>query len=168
MNGASDLNGLRKTFHPGAPGFVHSAVNYPGDPPPETYKEYHPPGDLLQGMLGYHFPPLWTEFLTHVTENITLPQTSFAGGNNLGHQGKIRLSSFIFSKKIQNRQTHFVNGTWDQTRIVTVLNHAEPFVHVNWLYVHTSLHFLDLVHLKSIEHDYIKILKSQTYKYMPD
>ena len=27
-------------------------------------------------------PPPWTEFLTHATENITLPQTSFAGGNN--------------------------------------------------------------------------------------
>ena len=27
--------------------------------------------------------PLWTEFLTHATENITLPQTSFAGGNNV-------------------------------------------------------------------------------------
>ena len=28
-------------------------------------------------------PPwaLWTEFLTHACENITLPQTSFAGGN---------------------------------------------------------------------------------------
>ena len=26
--------------------------------------------------------PLWTEFLTHATENITLPQTSFAGGKN--------------------------------------------------------------------------------------
>ena len=55
------------------------------------------PGDL-QGMLGYHpletcnacwdttcnacwNTPLWTEFLTHTTENITLPQTSFAGGN---------------------------------------------------------------------------------------
>ena len=25
--------------------------------------------------------PLWTEFLTHAIENITLPQTSFAGGN---------------------------------------------------------------------------------------
>ena len=24
-------------------------------------------------------PPLWTEFLTHAYENITLPQTSFAG-----------------------------------------------------------------------------------------
>ena len=27
-------------------------------------------------------PPLWTEFLSHASENITLPQTSFAGGKN--------------------------------------------------------------------------------------
>ena len=27
-------------------------------------------------------PPLWTEFLTHACENITLLQTSFAGGKN--------------------------------------------------------------------------------------
>ena len=26
-------------------------------------------------------PPPWIEFVTHATENITLPQTSFAGGN---------------------------------------------------------------------------------------
>ena len=38
-------------------------------------------GYHLQGMLGYHHPhPPWTEFLTHASENITLPQTSFAGG----------------------------------------------------------------------------------------
>ena len=35
---------------------------------------------------GLHTPrdqapsPVWTEFLTHASENITLPQTSFAGG----------------------------------------------------------------------------------------
>ena len=29
-----------------------------------------------------HATPLWTEFLTHASENITLSQTSFAGGNN--------------------------------------------------------------------------------------
>ena len=28
-----------------------------------------------------HRPHLWTEFLTHASENITLPQTSFAGSN---------------------------------------------------------------------------------------
>ena len=27
--------------------------------------------------------PLWTEFLTYAAENITLPQTSFAGGKNI-------------------------------------------------------------------------------------
>ena len=27
-------------------------------------------------------PPLWTEFLTHASEIITLPETSFAGGKN--------------------------------------------------------------------------------------
>ena len=31
MNGASDLNGLRRTFHPASPGFVNSAVNCPGN-----------------------------------------------------------------------------------------------------------------------------------------
>ena len=30
---------------------------------------------------GADTPSLWTEFLTHACENITLPQTSFAGGN---------------------------------------------------------------------------------------
>ena len=29
------------------------------------------------------YSPLWTEFLTHATENITLPQTSFAGGKDV-------------------------------------------------------------------------------------
>ena len=49
-------------------------------PPPPGYLQgmlgYH-----LQCMLGYYHPPMWTEFLTHASENITLPQTSFAGGN---------------------------------------------------------------------------------------
>ena len=71
----------------------------PGDPKarPLNFPLGCGPGDL-QGMLGYHpletckacwdttcnacwNTPLWTEFLTHTTENITLPQTSFAGGN---------------------------------------------------------------------------------------
>ena len=34
---------------------------------------------------GRHAPPPWTEFLTHAYGNITLPQTSFAGGNNEFH-----------------------------------------------------------------------------------
>ena len=43
-------------------------------------------GYLLRGVVSQHAlrqtpPPPWTEFLTHATENITFPQTSFAGGN---------------------------------------------------------------------------------------
>ena len=73
----------------------------PGDPPMQGILgyylqgmlEYHPPppgylqGMLryhLQCMLGYHTPsPLWTEFLTHAFENITLPQTCLKMGCNL-------------------------------------------------------------------------------------
>ena len=37
--------------------------------------------------------PLWTEFLTHAYENITLPQTSFAGGNESNKNGR-RINMF--------------------------------------------------------------------------
>ena len=33
------------------------------------------------GVPAQVLPPPWTEFLTHASENIPLPQTSFAGGN---------------------------------------------------------------------------------------
>ena len=39
--------------------------------------------------------PLWTEFLTHATENITLPQTSFAGGKNVYEYGSVESSSWV-------------------------------------------------------------------------
>ena len=38
-----------------------------------------PGGGCLPGLVGWYPTPLWTEFLTNTTENITLPQTSFAG-----------------------------------------------------------------------------------------
>ena len=40
----------------------------------------HPPGARHPPRPGT--PLLYTEFLTHASENITLPQTSFADGNN--------------------------------------------------------------------------------------
>ena len=43
----------------------------PGASPPE---QASPPLDQP--------PSPWTEFLTHASKNITLPQTSFAGGKN--------------------------------------------------------------------------------------
>ena len=80
----------------------------PGDTPPRPDLSTSPLGvDLetckacwdttprdLQRMMGYHHmqcmlgyqpnppPPPCTEFLTHATENITLPQTLFVGGKN--------------------------------------------------------------------------------------
>ena len=52
---------------------IRRGVSPPGTPqsrhPP---KSRHPPEQTL--------PPLWTEFLTHAYQDITLPQTSFAGG----------------------------------------------------------------------------------------
>ena len=45
-----------------------------------------PWGLVLGGVVSQHAlteTPPWTEFLTHAYENITLPQTSFAGCNNL-------------------------------------------------------------------------------------
>ena len=48
---------------------------------PARHARIPPPPGYLKGMLGYHLqcmlgyhPPLSTEFLTHTSENITLPQ----------------------------------------------------------------------------------------------
>ena len=38
---------------------------------------------LPRGSYLPRYSPLWTEFLTHATDNTTLPQTSFAGGNKI-------------------------------------------------------------------------------------
>ena len=66
----------------------------PGTPGAGTPRSRHPPGpDQPPGTRppleqaptpGAGTPPasLWTEFLTHAYENITLTQISFAGGNN--------------------------------------------------------------------------------------
>ena len=50
-----------------------------GVPAPGGYLVWGVPG--RGGLTCPGTPPLWTEFLTHASENITLPQTSFAGGN---------------------------------------------------------------------------------------
>ena len=51
----------------------------PGTGSPPWEQAPLPPG---AGTPPRAVPPPWTETLTHATENITLPQTSFAGGNN--------------------------------------------------------------------------------------
>ena len=58
-----------------APPTTMHTTQQPCMPPLATMHE-HPSGNHTC------LPPhLWTEFLTHASENITLPQTSFAGGN---------------------------------------------------------------------------------------
>ena len=46
-------------------------------------------------------PPLWTEFLKHAYENITLPQTSFAGGNNGLYCTKWVYSHLLFGQLLR-------------------------------------------------------------------
>ena len=63
------------------------------------------PGGICLAGGGYPSTPLWTEFLTHATENITLPQTSFAGGYNTkrrsdAHHFQIFISCHLREKSI--------------------------------------------------------------------
>ena len=52
----------------------------PGTPPEQTPPgSRHPP----RSRAPREQAPPWTEFLTHASENITLSQTLFAGGNNI-------------------------------------------------------------------------------------
>ena len=52
-------------------------------------------------------PPLWTEFLTRTTENITLPQTSFTGGNKPLYKNVVQtwLNKTYFSAKTVTKLT---------------------------------------------------------------
>ena len=45
---------------PGTPPW-RPVARHAGIPPAMHAGIAHPPGDLLQGMLGYHHPSLWTE-----------------------------------------------------------------------------------------------------------
>ena len=55
------------------------------------------------GVYLPRYSPLWTEFLTHATENISLPQTSFAGGKKLTILKYFTLVLYsIFCKQCKN------------------------------------------------------------------
>ena len=57
----------------------------PGTPREQTPRSRHPPPGAETAQRADTSPlPVWTEFFTHAYENITLPQTSFAGGKNPG------------------------------------------------------------------------------------
>ena len=70
---------------PGAPPRIRPPG--PGTPQEQPPQSRHPPrsrppraGTPPGSSSPDQAPPLWTEFLTHAYENITLLQTSFAGG----------------------------------------------------------------------------------------
>ena len=69
-------------FHSIHGGGVGCLPNTPGGSPlwMQTPLEANPPGHLTWDAC-WEANPLWTEGMTHACENITLPQTSFAGGN---------------------------------------------------------------------------------------
>ena len=81
----------RPARHPGIPSARHAGIP--------------PPGDLLQGMLGYyHPPPPWTKFLKHAAENISLP--------------KFRLRAVIKSSDHKNHPTDKIYVDWDPRFLV--------------------------------------------------
>ena len=69
-------------------------------------------------------PPLWTEFLTHTTENITLTQTSFAGGNypilvsKNTHYNELYAWLFTVCAKIKEIGKIMHHAIWSQTKLV--------------------------------------------------
>ena len=61
----------------------HACPPQPCMPPTTTHTPHNhacPPQPRMPPRTMHAPLPLWTEFLTHASENITLPQTSFAGG----------------------------------------------------------------------------------------
>ena len=76
-------------------------VRYPDPPPGGATQSGTPPGgtqsgtppplphafwEMLQSIMGYGYPPLWTDRWmdgrTDACQNITFPRTPYAGGNN--------------------------------------------------------------------------------------
>ena len=117
--GAPGLGGA-----PGAEGFTWSGGTW-------SQRGVPGPGGCTWsgGCLPRYSPPPWTEFLTHASENITLPQTSFAGGNNpmktcvgiclyaVWTRPRYSVQAFFISISID-----FGVGQCKHTRIVNVLH----------------------------------------------
>ena len=62
---------------------MHSAGGVPGQGGCLLWGVPGQGGGVWYPSMHWGKSPLWTEFLTHATENITLTQTSFAGGKNI-------------------------------------------------------------------------------------
>ena len=66
-------------------------------------------------------PPLWTEFLTHASENITLPQTSFAGGKNLHTRSQVRVPPMLVCTYL---------STWIKREVWLTIERSVPEVNL--------------------------------------
>ena len=103
----------------------------PGDPPVQDILGYH-----LQCMLGYHPLPLCTEFLTHATENITLPKTSFAGGNKRQTSNKIFAFAWSEHSLIVNKREEISLGCPQAGKVLRTSKGQDPmqmFFHLSSL-----------------------------------
>ena len=67
--------------------------------------------------------PLWTELLTHSCENITLPQTSFAGGNKTS-----KLESLPPLSRIAVLSTLFLRNSFTTTLILNTMDKSRLFL----------------------------------------
>ena len=100
----SSVNRASVTMHEFIPKRIHqrqecipvgcvppAAVDVPGKvgSPPDTPLGNRPPPEQTPPGAD---PPPWTEFLTYACENITLPQTSFAGGKYTGQRSVASLA----------------------------------------------------------------------------
>ena len=79
----SNLRGVSTHHHPNQAPPWDQTPPFPRTRPfwDQTPQDQVPPG--TRTLPQEQAPPLWTETLTHATENITLSQTSFADGNKL-------------------------------------------------------------------------------------
>ena len=61
------------------------------------------------GYLPRYLLPPWTEFLTHASENITLPQTSFAGGNDIKAEQSAHNSRILVPTELVVSETQCIS-----------------------------------------------------------
>ena len=77
-----------------------------------------PGGVVVSQHAPRQTPPPWTEFLTHATENITLPQTSFAGGNkNMTLMSSSHYLNTFCRISFMKHKTYNINLKWKKMMI---------------------------------------------------
>ena len=83
------------------------------------------PGGVVSKHALRQTPP-WTEFLTHATENITLPQTSFAGGKNKQPNNLTFIT--IFEKKCNPDTNYCPSKAWCRLHKMSPVSEAVALI----------------------------------------